>query len=44
MYLPIKDNQVFFPAQGCGWVGQDTGGIFLFEFKFVMVFENRGFN
>ena len=30
--------------RGCGWVGGDTGGIFLFELKYVMVFRNTGFN
>ena len=26
------------------WVGGDTGGIFLFELKYVMGFRNTGFN
>ena len=38
-------NQVFFfLAGGVLWVGGDTGGIFLFDLKYVMGFRNKGFN
>ena len=38
MFLPsIEDNHVFFGGRGWEWVGWDTGGIFLFELKYVMV-------
>ena len=36
-------NQVFFWQAGL-WVGGDTGGIFLFELKYVMGFRSTDFN
>ena len=34
----------FFGGLAGLWVGGDTGGIFLSEFKYVMCFRNIGFN
>ena len=31
-----KIIKFFFGRLGCGWVGRDTEGIFLFEIKYVM--------
>ena len=31
----------FFVMRGCGWPGGDTGGIFLFELKYVMVIRKQ---
>ena len=39
----LKIIKFFFWPQGF-WVGGDTGGIFLFELKYVMTFRNTGFN
>ena len=33
----IEDNQVVFGRRGWEWVVWDTGGIFQFELKYVMV-------
>ena len=40
----LKIIKFFFFWQAGLWVGGDTGGIFLFELKYVMGFRNTGFN